>query len=313
MLTPYNKAIYKDQSLNTSPPFSDQSSNPNVSIKPKNSKFDISSLISTLNSHGGAAPTNRFLVTITLPAGIGGSSDSEKISLFCMAAPLPGIALGTDNQSMPYGYGPIYKMPWGVIFNDIPLTFIGDSKGFVHSTFVKWIDSIVKFNASSVNKVINSQQPFFVSYRDDYVTNIKIQALDVNAQTFVTYTLYDAYPYVLDDISGSWEQQNSMMRIGVKFNFPRWTVEYENLSPEEFEEVSAVSQQVYSTAIEDHKDFTNNTRRTLISGLQQRLTNVLVNKASAKLNTSLGSTAFVNTINAYKDSIQYITTTDYTY
>lgn len=190
-------------------------------------KFDIKSFIDNINQLNGPASASRFFVTITVPSGLGSATDAQKLGMLCETAPLPGLAIAVNDRSQPYGYGPVYKMPWGAIFTDINLTFIGDSQGYVHKFFASWLNSIVNFNNSQVAQPSDSgAMPFFVNYSSTYKTTVTIQTLDYRNNTIITYTLYDAWPMLLGDVQMAWSAQDQVVRIPVQFNFSRWTVAY---------------------------------------------------------------------------------------
>jgi hypothetical protein len=184
----------------------------------------ISDFINNLGQVNGPASAARFFVSITIPQGLGTATDAKRIGMLCEAAPLPGIAIATNDRSQPYGFGPVFKMPWGVIFTDINLNFIGDNNGYVHNFFTKWLNLAVPFNTTAIDQSISTHTPFFVNYSNIYKTTIVIQALDLKGDAIITYTLYDAWPTLLDDIQQAWSAENQYVKIPVRFNFFRWTV-----------------------------------------------------------------------------------------
>lgn len=202
--------------------------------------MDISKFASNLDALGGPAPVNRFLVNISIPKGMKAADASEKLSLLCESVPLPGVAIGTDDRSNPYGFGPNYKMPWGVIFSDINMVFIGDAKGFVHNFFFTWLNTIVNFNNESVTKITPTHVPYFIAYKEDYATNVNIQALDHLNKRIISYKLFDCFPTLLDDVQGSWGANNQTMRIAVRFNYTRWNISYEKLNEQEYKDLSKI-------------------------------------------------------------------------
>lgn len=202
--------------------------------------MDISKFANKVNEMGGAAPVNRFLVNIIPPKKMVNKDSQEKLAMLCETQSLPGAAIGTFDRSTPYGYGPNYKLPWGVIFSDIDLGFIGDSRGFVHNFFMTWLNQVVEFNVDSITKVGASSVPFFVNYQEDYATQITIHALDVLGNKLITYTLHNAYPIIVSDVQGSWQANNQYMKIQVKMNYTRWTVKYDHLSDVEINTLSSI-------------------------------------------------------------------------
>ena len=191
-------------------------------------KFDINTIISQISALGQGLRTNHFLVTLNPPSTISKGLTSQQLTLTCEAAPLPGIQLATIDRSLPYGYGPNYKLPIGAAFSDINLNFLSDSKGLVHKLFTDWMGMIIPFNTASVTNNTSNTTPYFISYMSDYSVNVNISALDLAGNPVINYTLYNTYPSFMGDIQGNWSEQDQLVRIPVRFNFSNWSVSYNN-------------------------------------------------------------------------------------
>ena len=89
----------------------------------------------------GFAKSNRFIVTIPLPAAIGISSGiTRSLELQCENAELPGKSLAMAEVKV---YGPSYKMATHKQYtNEITLTFLCTNKGFERQLFDDWIEYI---------------------------------------------------------------------------------------------------------------------------------------------------------------------------
>lgn len=203
--------------------------------------IDLSTFISTISSLNGFLPSNHFITTINPPSKLtSDSTTAQNLSILCEATQLPGIEIATQSRSMPYGFGLNYKMPIGVVFTDLDLRFIADGAGTIHKFFTDWLNLIVPFNVNGVTNTNGGNQPYFVSYYSDFVTNLTIQAMDVRANAVITYTLYNAYPVLLQDIQGDWGNQEQISRIAVKFNFTNWNVSYANITASESSSLSSI-------------------------------------------------------------------------
>lgn len=194
---------------------------------------NLSQFIQTLNKFDGAAKTNHFLVEIAAPPVLSSLTSTETLSLLCQATSLPGVQIGTDDSVMPYGYGVVHKMPWGVVFSDIDLSFFGDARGIVHNMLTQWLNSIVMFNTDSAVDSTTTGQPFFVSYKNTYATTVTIKSLDDRNNSIMEFKLHDCYPTAVYEVGGDWGAQNDIVRIRTRFTFSRWTVSYQKLTSEQ--------------------------------------------------------------------------------
>ena len=190
--------------------------------KRKTAGFDIEEFKSTIGSRG-VLPTNLFLVTITpfsreINTAMNRETlDARTLSFFCMKTSLPGIDLALQDN-LPLGTGPVEYFPYKAIFTDIELQFIGDAKGQILSFFHNWMNTIVKFDDRQANKLF-----YRVAYKDNYFCNINITVFDHQSEKILEYSLLDAFPYRVNQIDMDWNNTNSMMNIGVNFQYKTWT------------------------------------------------------------------------------------------
>ncbi len=190
--------------------------------KRKTAGFDIEEFKSAIGTRG-VLPTNLFLVTITPPLSSEISTamnretlDSRSLSFFCMKTSLPGVDLALE-ANMPLGTGPVENFPHRAIFTDIELQFIGDAKGQILSFFHNWLNTIVNFDDRRANDKF-----YRVAYKDSYVCNINITVFDHQSDKILEYRLLDAFPYRINQIDMDWNNTNSMMNIGVNFQYKTW-------------------------------------------------------------------------------------------
>ena len=192
--------------------------------------FSISTFINELDKRGGPLTQNLFTVQITLPTNISRADDDRLVSLFCEAAPLPGISLGTDDTIQRYGYGPTQRAVWGTVFTSFNMDFIVDAKGTVPSVFTKWVDSIVNFNDPEHIMQANALgQPFMIAYHDDYATTMKVYSHDSLGHKVIATTYYDVFPIRIAEGQLSNSALNAYVKLSVSFSCTRWTTEYLDL------------------------------------------------------------------------------------
>jgi len=203
---------------------------------------NVESFKSILNRLGGVARTNMFDVQIPVPPMMAGKStvgtktqvdvQTRDVGLLCESAVLPGMALSTSDIRR-YGYGPVEKKPYSVVFTDQTFSFIGDNTGAIHAFFYKWMTGIVKGDLSpqsSGTTSYNGLNAFEVEYKNDYAVDIVITCYDERDQSIVICTLRRAFPIFLGDIQLSWAENDTFMRIPVTFTYQTWDLEVININ-----------------------------------------------------------------------------------
>lgn len=178
----------------------------------------------------GVTKTNLFNVMITMPKCMRTKSKnperSEILSLRCSATSIPGVTLtGQDIQK--YGYGLSERFITNATLGDINLEFILDQK-FVADFFEEWTLGIVDYSRvrsmdyvskMSDGVLVSGRRPYFVNYKSNYTTNILINIYDETAERIKTVELTEAFPAGLSPINFSWDEQNKIAKMVVKFHY----------------------------------------------------------------------------------------------
>jgi hypothetical protein len=121
------------------------------------------------------------------------------------------------------GYGPTERFPYAPIFVDTNFTFLGDNTGTVHSFFNEWMNSVVRFDSHHLEPTGRTGlDSYEVEYKDQYCVDINITCVDESNQKIMRFTLVDAWPIFLGDVSLGWGSTDEIMRIPVTFTFVRW-------------------------------------------------------------------------------------------
>lgn len=170
--------------------------------------------------------TNYFDVRITPPRVLIGdrAKVAPKLSLYAEGAPLPGISLQTDELKR-FGIGPIEKYPYSLQTNSISLNFIGDGKGEIYKFFYNWIQNIVRGDTTVIASgqaqglSENGLAPYEVEFKNEYIVPIDLFVYNESYETILHYTLRDAFPVRIPDVSLSWSNDNSIMQFAVDFEF----------------------------------------------------------------------------------------------
>jgi hypothetical protein len=177
--------------------------------------FDVNEFKSALGERG-IVPTNLFIVTIganpTNAMGLHGITP-RNLTFFCHKTDLPGIDLAIS-ENRPVGIGPLERYPHAAIFGDIELQFIADGNGSILSFFHEWINGIIPYKNDKVTSNF-----FKMAYKDEYKCNINISVYNHSSDKILEYTLYECFPYRLNQTLMEWSPSNNFMNIGVSFYY----------------------------------------------------------------------------------------------
>lgn len=197
------------------------------------SGFNIANFTSHLNANG-ILRNNKFFVRMPYPIGFNGNSDLKNtaryVELWCDSSNLPGVSLQTT-QIRRYGYGVTEKRPVSASFNNVSMTFMGDSKGAMHSFFYNWINMIHNFDVRDgdmknfKSRGTGSSRSYELAYKDNYITDISIHVFKENTDEIIKVVLRDAYPTDMGDIQLNWNDTNDYMKIPVAFTYTDWYTE----------------------------------------------------------------------------------------
>lgn len=232
--------------------------------------IDINQFKSAVHKHDLERP-NLYAVKIglprTAPGGEGGLleafDESEKgriLTLFCKSATLPGIALGTVDTKR-YSVGPTHKMPIGVGFSDVSMTFLCDASGVTYNVFYQWLNTIMPF--SDGTQAPGNGRSFQLEFKKNYESDITIEmyrgvqgkfkgaglvqmaASVISAAAGVPFvgallggrnlpqhaleksrevTMYKAYPTSISDMSVSSTDSDQIAEFTVGFTFYNWSM-----------------------------------------------------------------------------------------
>ena len=189
--------------------------------------FNISEFKSQLNAKGGPARTAHYLVRITQPSGLVGSStiNVDDLTFFCDSAQLPGVSFGTDNIKHS-GYGVQEARPYEVLFEPFSTTFIGDSQGRILQYFHDWVKYINNFpieSSGGIGGTSNRRNTF--SYPVDYYTRVQVLTYDNTGEQIKQYTLENAYPVTVGTVDVNWNNMDGLVSIPITFQYHSWTVD----------------------------------------------------------------------------------------
>lgn len=153
----------------------------------------------------GLARTNRYEVLIPRFPNVGNAP--RLITLFCDAANLPGMNIGTTAQRF---YGEAWEMPYERMFDPVTLSFYMDSSMTIKYGFDQWQSQII----DPVTRTIN--------YYDNYVQDIDIKILNIDEnQSPYGVRLYEAYPKTVNSINLD-AASRDVMKLQVSIQYRYW-------------------------------------------------------------------------------------------
>ena len=215
---------------------------------PRQGKFSISKMTSTLNQFSGLYKSHHFAVSIDPPAflrppttpavgqatgpeiiGGGGSASRltpEALTMLCNSASLPGKQiLASDHRRQ--GYGTFDRRAWGASFTDIPLTFFMDGRGEVSKFFYKWQAEILATDTTGgpFGETNAGAMPYEAAYHQDYSTTMTLTTYDVLDNTILTYRFVEAWPFQVGDVTVAWAENDQFSLLPVQMTYRSYTLE----------------------------------------------------------------------------------------
>ena len=177
--------------------------------------FSPNTLRALLDSQGGLAYNDKYMVTLNKPPGFdlpGQMAMRKQLTMLCDTATLPTKSLATFEKTI---YGPVKAMPYRMTFTEASMSFIMTDNMREKKYFDAWQNKIVDQK--------NGNLGFF----DDYVCDIIIQkfgrtAADSDATPTYAVKLLDAWPSIVSEIQLSHSGGTEAMKLPVTFQFKKW-------------------------------------------------------------------------------------------
>lgn len=190
----------------------------------------IDNFKSTLSKRGGVAQQNRFQVIFTPPSqsllNLSGSAiigvlrgkasakslinDPRDISMLCESASLPGRQITSIDYTANRN---TVKVPYGVLNEDVTLSFLLTSDYYIKTMMDDWLASIVDMDI------------YRVGYKKDFTTDVVIQQLDKNNKPVYGVRLENAFPTTVSSIVLDNASENTAQKLSI-------TLSYDNYVPE---------------------------------------------------------------------------------
>lgn len=151
----------------------------------------------------------------------------------CENVILPTPSLLEEENIRRYGYGPVEKVPYGVQFSDVSMTWLVDSNSEIIDFMHQWMNTIVMHDSPNANMAQSAEKrdnleryrPFEVGYKDAY-TNPIIRVYVYNRQQEIVteYELFDVFPMNIQSMNLAWSDENQLQKLTVNFAYTNMRV-----------------------------------------------------------------------------------------
>ena len=144
---------------------------------------------------------SRFAVQISGPAGIPGLSVEQ--ALMCSNVSIPGRGFSTVEK---YNHGPIRKVPYAELYDDITTTFYMPTSMSIHEYFDQWQIKIGGPN-------------YFMGYYDDIIGTMNIVVQDKKDYQVAIYEIYEAYPISISPVELGYDKGEQIAEFTVTWAY----------------------------------------------------------------------------------------------
>lgn len=145
-----------------------------------------------------------FPTTVSNPNSARTSLD---VCLNCEIVSIPGINILTGDR---HYHGPMIKMPYGVLYTDVQMSFYCSEDQRERHFFEDWINSIIDPITRDVK------------FYDSYATSIDITNYDNSDNTSLKCQLTKAFPTSITPIDLGYSNTQQVMKIMVGFAYQRY-------------------------------------------------------------------------------------------
>jgi hypothetical protein len=188
-------------------------------------------------------PSHTYLVTFAPFRDVGSRENApltnfvtnkrNTLMLRCENVVLPSPSILDEENIRRYGYGPVEKVPYGVQFSDVTMTWVVDKNSEIIDFFHQWMNTIVHHDSKNTAMYPNYSRPglqkynpFELGYKDAYANPIvRIYVYNRQNQTTTTYEMYDVFPMNIQAMNLSWADENQVQKLTITFAYMNMRVE----------------------------------------------------------------------------------------
>lgn len=146
---------------------------------------------------------SKYMVMITGPNG----TLNQQLTTRCSSATLPGRSIATTER---FHHGPIRKIPYSEIYDDVSLTFIASDTLEERAFFNEW------------QRLIGGQESYNIAWYEDIIGTVSIHTLDKQGAFKTTTVLYEAYPITIDALTFDYTSGDQVPLLNVTFAYHHW-------------------------------------------------------------------------------------------
>lgn len=155
-------------------------------------------------------PSTHYEVTVSPPSG-GGS----EIQLRTESISIPGVAFFSVDNYSPYGNGLTYGIPYRYTPQEISMTHTVDEDGKILQIFRDWASFIVD---------LDGFEKYGAYYHEDYAVDMTVQLFNRKFKKTNKVKIYEAFPVVIDPVTMSWGDVDSISKLNVSYRFTRYSL-----------------------------------------------------------------------------------------
>jgi hypothetical protein len=164
---------------------------------------------------GDVARPNLFKVSVTFPNETGDAS--RKFTFTCRSSQLPSMQIG--QVIVPY-FGRTIKFAGDRQFEDFAVRVINDEDYTVRENFERWQNDLDIVNHGSDRKERLTDD----SDRRKHYATVTVTHYSKGGRALKSYTLHNAFPYVVEGVGLDWQENDTAMEYGVVFAYDYFTV-----------------------------------------------------------------------------------------
>jgi hypothetical protein len=151
----------------------------------------------------------------------------EELVFYTNSVQIPAADLATADIRR-YGYGPLERVPYRPIFNDMTMDFYTEaSSKSALEVMMKKISGTANF-MNYKDFATDSTNPYEVAYKNDISFDIEVYIYNENTEKIITYNFRECFARQVGSIQLSWESENSLLKTNVGFSFTDFSVNMED-------------------------------------------------------------------------------------
>lgn len=203
--------------------------------------FNIADFKGSTNRSAGFMKPSKFTIVFPTPPGLIGGQDSTFITTATNyiqykidAVTSPGIDFNLHSVRR-FGYGPIEKKPFGLMFNECQLSVMCGGEGEEWTFFRRWTNLILNYHrgyniatqtnddpyniGSATGAGGYSQAVYEVAYKSDYMVDFAIMGFRDDGTEVLRTILREAYPISVTPLRYDWSDGARVLKFNILMTY----------------------------------------------------------------------------------------------